>query len=47
MKSPKSILEKLNQRKADHAFRELMVQGNKVDFFSNDYLGVAKLPFEG
>lgn len=47
MKSPKSISEKLNQRKSDHAFRELMIQGNKVDFFSNDYLGVAKLPFEG
>lgn len=47
MKSPKSITEKLNQRKSDHAFRELMIQGNKVDFFSNDYLGVAKLPFEG
>lgn len=47
MKSPVSITEKLKQRKAEHAFRELMVQGNKVDFFSNDYLGVAKLPFEG
>jgi len=47
MKPPKSITEKLNQRKAENAFRELMVQGNRVDFFSNDYLGVAKMPFEG
>ena len=47
MKQPKSITEKLNQRKAENAFRELMVQGNRVDFFSNDYLGVAKMPFEG
>src|SRR5687768_16091067 len=46
MKVPASILEKLNQRKTDHAFRELMIQGNNVDFFSNDYLGVARLPFE-
>lgn len=47
MKVPPQILQRLNQRKADQAFRELMVQGNKVDFFSNDYLGVARLPFEG
>jgi len=46
MKAPQSILDKLSQRKADNAFRELMVQGTRVDFFSNDYLGVAKLPFE-
>ncbi|MBI3133342.1 MAG: aminotransferase class I/II-fold pyridoxal phosphate-dependent enzyme [Bacteroidetes bacterium] len=46
MKTPESIVNKLNQRKADHAFRELMIQGNSVDFFSNDYLGVAQLPFE-
>ena len=46
MNHPKSIIEKLNQRKAEHAFRELMVQGNRVDFFSNDYLGVAKMSFE-
>lgn len=47
MKNPKSLLDKLAQRKADHAFRELMVQGTKIDFFSNDYLGLARLPFEG
>jgi len=46
MKPPKSITEKLNKRKSESAFRELMIQGNRVDFFSNDYLGVAKLPFE-
>jgi 8-amino-7-oxononanoate synthase len=47
MNLPKPVVEKLNQRKAENAFRELMVQGNRVDFFSNDYLGVAKIPFEG
>lgn len=47
MKTPKSILKKINQRKSENAFRELMVQGNKVDFFSNDYLGASKIPFEG
>jgi 8-amino-7-oxononanoate synthase len=47
MNPPKSIIEKLNQRKAENAFRELMVQGNRVDFFSNDYLDVARMPFEG
>ncbi|MBL7898174.1 MAG: aminotransferase class I/II-fold pyridoxal phosphate-dependent enzyme [Crocinitomicaceae bacterium] len=47
MKTPKRILEKIKQRKSENAFRELMVQGNKVDFFSNDYLGASKIPFEG
>lgn len=46
MKVPPGILEKLRSRREDHALRELMIQGNKVDFFSNDYLGLARLPFE-
>lgn len=47
VKIPESIIKKLQQRKEEAAYRELVIQGNKVDFFSNDYLGVARLPFEG
>lgn len=46
MKTPQNILQKLNKRKEEYAFRELMTQDNKIDFFSNDYLGVSKIPFE-
>lgn len=45
MKSPKSLSEKLVQRKVENSFRELMLKGNRVDFFSNDYLGLAQVPF--
>ena len=45
MNLPKSISEKLAQRKVDDSFRELMLKGNRVDFFSNDYLGLAQIPF--
>src|ERR1051326_2485144 len=33
---------KLNDRRAQHSFRSLKLPGNKVDFCSNDYLGIAK-----
>ena len=46
MKTPDSFIQKLNKRKEEFAFRELMTLNNRVDFFSNDYLGIAKIPFE-
>lgn len=33
----------LNKRKEEGSFRELNFIGDKVDFFSNDYLGLAKI----
>jgi 8-amino-7-oxononanoate synthase len=35
--------KKLNQRKQQNAFRTLKLNENKIDFCSNDYLGLAKL----
>lgn len=46
MKTPDSFIQKLHKRKEEFAFRELMTLNNRVDFFSNDYLGIAKIPFE-
>jgi 8-amino-7-oxononanoate synthase len=34
--------KKLDQRKAENAFRSLKLPGNKIDFCSNDYLGIIK-----
>ncbi|MEP6595675.1 MAG: pyridoxal phosphate-dependent aminotransferase family protein [Ginsengibacter sp.] len=34
--------KKLNERKEKNAFRSLRLAGNKIDFCSNDYLGIAK-----
>ncbi len=39
---PKKLLEKLEKRKVDHAFRSLQKPLNTIDFSSNDYLGFAK-----
>ena len=36
------IQQKLSQRKAENAFRELKIDNNLIDFCSNDYLGLAK-----
>ena len=36
---------KLNERKLDSAFRTLRKRENQVDFFSNDYLGIASKDF--
>ncbi|NOQ70840.1 MAG: aminotransferase class I/II-fold pyridoxal phosphate-dependent enzyme [Crocinitomix sp.] len=49
MKIPKSILKKLNERKESDSFRSLFIASNGIDFYSNDYLGIAKLkgPDEG
>ncbi|WP_396144405.1 aminotransferase class I/II-fold pyridoxal phosphate-dependent enzyme [Flavobacterium sp.] len=38
---PKALAQKLNQRKANNALRELPVSKNLIDFASNDYLGFA------
>jgi 8-amino-7-oxononanoate synthase len=37
--------KKLDERKLNAAFRSLKVGGNQVDFFSNDYLGIASKEF--
>jgi 8-amino-7-oxononanoate synthase len=34
--------KKINERKEQHAYRELRLPGNKIDFCSNDYLGLVK-----
>lgn len=47
MKIPENLQLKLQERASDDSLRTLMLQGEKVDFFSNDYLGVAQLIFEG
>lgn len=39
---PQKIIEKLNERKKENLYRELTEIENKIDFFSNDYLGFAK-----
>ncbi|MBN4071016.1 8-amino-7-oxononanoate synthase [Crocinitomix catalasitica] len=41
---PEAILKKLQRRRKDGSFRELMIP-NGVDFFSNDYLGAARIKF--
>ena len=39
---PKSLAQKLQQREASNALRQLSVPNNLIDFASNDYLGFAK-----
>lgn len=36
------LFKKLNERKESNAFRQLKIISNKVDFCSNDYLGIVK-----
>jgi 8-amino-7-oxononanoate synthase len=43
VKTPKAILKKLNERKDTDSFRSLSIAPNGIDFYSNDYLGIAKL----
>lgn len=43
MKLPERLIEKLQERKEDNSFRSLHIYPDGVDFFSNDYLGAAKL----
>ncbi len=54
MKLPSTIINKLKQRQQDNAYRNLVdfsgkTSNNKlwVDFFSNDYLGLARVEFDG
>ncbi|MDN3678268.1 8-amino-7-oxononanoate synthase [Flavobacterium paronense] len=39
---PKSLQQKLEQRKANNALRQLPVANDLIDFASNDYIGFAK-----
>lgn len=39
---PKSLTQKLQQRKQSNALRTLPVYNNRIDFSSNDYLGFSK-----
>jgi 8-amino-7-oxononanoate synthase len=41
MKLPKSLQQKLEQRQANNALRQLPIAKNLVDFASNDYIGFA------
>jgi 8-amino-7-oxononanoate synthase len=43
VKTPKSILKKLNERKEADSFRSLFIAPKGIDFYSNDYLGIARL----
>ncbi len=42
MKFPENLKSKLENRKQNHAFRNLSTDNNLIDFSSNDYLGFAK-----
>lgn len=44
-KFPESLLKKIEARKAADSFRTLMKGDGLVDFYSNDYLGVAEMVF--
>lgn len=41
-KFPENLQAKLKIRKQNNSFRELHLQNNLIDFYSNDYLGFAK-----
>ena len=38
---PKTLIEKIQTRKDNSSLRELLVNNNLIDFYSNDYLGFA------
>jgi len=42
----KKLIEKLNKRKEEGTMRSLSLLNNLVDFYSNDYLGLAKVRIE-
>jgi 8-amino-7-oxononanoate synthase len=46
LKTPKAIIRKLNERKEADSFRSLSIASDGIDFYSNDYLGIAKLKNE-
>ena len=41
---PSSLLKAIDQRKKEDAFRSLSLKNYIVDFYSNDYLGLAHNP---
>lgn len=43
MKIPESLIRKLNERKESNSFRSLSIGSEGIDFYSNDYLGLARL----
>ncbi len=45
-KFPKKLIAKLSQRKENNALRSLPQSGQRIDFSSNDYLGMAKNALE-
>lgn len=46
MRIPKPLKDKIDKRKAEGRLRELINLDHLVDFYSNDYFGLASLPFE-
>lgn len=42
MKTPDSILTKLEKRIKENALREILEYNYSIDFFSNDYLGFSQ-----
>ena len=44
-KFPERLIKKIEERKASDSFRTLMKADGLVDFYSNDYLGVAEMVF--
>ena len=42
MNLPNKLIKKLTNREEDKSIRNLEVQENEIDFFSNDYLGLSK-----
>ena len=42
MNLPNKLIKKLKNREEDQSIRNLEVQENEIDFFSNDYLGLSK-----
>ena len=44
---PKSLQDKLNQRKADKLLRSLTDRSDLIDFYSNDYLGLSQVKTGG
>lgn len=46
MNFPKGLQKKLNERKETNGFRTLQVWKEGIDFYSNDYLGIARIKGE-
>ncbi len=46
MQIPKALKNRINKRKEEGTLRHLVDLDHLIDFYSNDYLGVSKIPFE-